>query len=110
MRAKPQTAREHLSGSRRQLKSFVVAASAEAMAVLAALLVLLLVASKAHAGAGPGGATCQTRPQPAARRHGKNVVHIVLDDLRPDLSVYNISFMHTPNIQRLADGGLTFAR
>jgi hypothetical protein len=36
--------------------------------------------------------------------------YIVFDDLRPDLSAYGQKHMHTPNIQRLADTGLTFER
>ena len=40
----------------------------------------------------------------------RNVLYIVYDDLRPDLSLYNLSFMHTPNLQKLADTGTTFDR
>jgi iduronate 2-sulfatase len=36
--------------------------------------------------------------------------YIVFDDLRPDLSAYDVPFMKTPHIQRLADTGLTFER
>ena len=38
------------------------------------------------------------------------VLYIVYDDLRPDLSLYNLSFMHTPNLQKLADSGTVFDR
>ena len=44
---------------------------------------------------------------PPSRR---NVLYTVYDDLRPDLSLYNLSFMHTPNLQKLADTGTTFDR
>ena len=40
----------------------------------------------------------------------RNVLYIIYDDLRPDLSLYNLSFMHTPNLQKLADTGTTFDR
>ena len=42
----------------------------------------------------------------------RNVLYIVYDDLRPDLSPYDVSFMdnQTPNIQRLADTGTLFER
>ena len=32
------------------------------------------------------------------------------DDLRPDLSAYDVPFMKTPSIQKLADTGVTFTR
>ena len=42
----------------------------------------------------------------------KNVLFIIVDDLRPQLGCYNVSVgglkMHTPNIDRLAARGLTF--
>lgn len=41
---------------------------------------------------------------------GRNVLYIVYDDLRPDLSAYDVPFMKTPNIQKLADTGVTFTR
>lgn len=40
----------------------------------------------------------------------KNVLYIVFDDLRPDLSPYGLEFMNTPSIQRLADTGVVFER
>ena len=46
----------------------------------------------------------------AAAGGRKNVLYIVYDDLRPDLSLYNLSFMHTPNLQKLADTGTVFDR
>ena len=40
-----------------------------------------------------------------------NVLMIVIDDLRPELNVYGRSpWMHTPNMDRLAAEGVTFAR
>ena len=35
---------------------------------------------------------------------------LLAKDLRPDLSAYDVDFMHTPNIQKLADTGTTFTR
>lgn len=45
----------------------------------------------------------------------RNVLYIVFDDLRPDLSPYQPKvdgkmFMHTPHIQKLADSGIVFDR
>ena len=42
----------------------------------------------------------------------RNVLYIVYDDLRPDLSAYDVPFMQgkTPNIQKLADTGTLFER
>ena len=46
----------------------------------------------------------------AAKAQPKNVLYIVYDDLRPDLSAYDVKFMDTPNIQKLADTGTLFER
>ena len=46
----------------------------------------------------------------AAKAQPKNVLYIVYDDLRPDLSAYDVKFMDTPNIQKLADTGTVFER
>lgn len=46
----------------------------------------------------------------AATVQPKNVLYIVYDDLRPDLSAYDVKFMDTPNIQKLADTGTLFER
>jgi len=40
----------------------------------------------------------------------RNVLYIVFDDLRPDISAYDVSFMHTPHMQKLADTGTLFER
>jgi arylsulfatase A-like enzyme len=42
----------------------------------------------------------------------RNVLYIVYDDLRPDLSAYDVEFMKgkTPNLQKLADTGTLFER
>lgn len=53
-------------------------------------------------------AAAQPRGGPGAPQ--RNVLYIVFDDLRPDLSAYDVPFMKTPHIQRLADTGLTFER
>jgi hypothetical protein len=36
------------------------------------------------------------------------ILRLLYDDLRPDLSAYDVPFMSTPNIQKLADTGLTY--
>ena len=51
----------------------------------------------------------------AAAPKRRNVLYIVFDDLRPDLSPYRPAedgkpFMHTPHIQKLADTGIVFDR
>lgn len=43
-----------------------------------------------------------------AARH--NVVHIMVDDLRPELGAYGLPNRHTPNIDKLASGGIVFER
>lgn len=40
----------------------------------------------------------------------RSVLHIIVDDLRTDLSPYGQSFMATPHIASLAAGGTTFTR
>eukprot|EP00117_Sycon_ciliatum_P025753 scpid62884/ scgid21304/ Iduronate 2-sulfatase; Alpha-L-iduronate sulfate sulfatase len=40
----------------------------------------------------------------------KNVLYLIVDDLRPQMTVYNQSTMKTPNFQRLAEKGLVFER
>ena len=67
------------------------------MVTAAALLLLMLAGASPTAAAG------------AAKR---NVLYIVYDDLRPDLSMYThgAPAMRTPHLQKLADGGLVFER
>ena len=51
-------------------------------------------------------ATCSSVAPPA-----KNVLFIVVDDMRPDLGAYNATIAHTPNMdRRLAASGLLFSR
>lgn len=40
----------------------------------------------------------------------RNVLYLVFDDLRPDLSFYGQTFMSTPHLQKLADTGTVFTR
>lgn len=47
---------------------------------------------------------------PTAENATRNVLTIVYDDLRPDLSMYNASWMHTPHLQKLSDDGTVFER
>lgn len=65
--------------------------------------------------AGGGGAAalgeCPLPAPPKAAPPGaKNVLYILVDDLRPSLSPYGQTQVHTPNIQKLADSGMTFLR
>ncbi len=45
---------------------------------------------------------------PAPPVGAKNVLYLLVDDLRPQLSIYGKAEMHTPNIERLAKAGMTF--
>ena len=38
----------------------------------------------------------------------KNVLFIIVDDLRPELNCYGAKYMKTPNIDRLASQGVMF--
>ena len=40
----------------------------------------------------------------------RNVIHIVVDDLRPELGCYGLPNRSTPNIDALAAGGTVFDR
>ena len=40
----------------------------------------------------------------------RNVVHIIVDDLRPELGAYGLPDRHTPNIDRLAKNATVFDR
>jgi len=53
-----------------------------------------------------------TPPPKPAPKDAKNVLLLVVDDLRPDFSAlgFNQSFMITPNINRLAKSGTSFTR
>jgi len=39
-----------------------------------------------------------------------NVVHVIVDDLRPELTAYGLPNRHTPTIEALAARGTTFDR
>jgi iduronate 2-sulfatase len=39
-----------------------------------------------------------------------NIVHVIVDDLRPELGAYGLHDRHTPNIDRLAANGTVFDR
>ncbi len=47
---------------------------------------------------------------PVDAKSKPNVLFIVVDDLRPELNCYGASYMHTPNIDRLANNGTVFQR
>lgn len=47
-------------------------------------------------------------PAPPAPPDAKNVLLIVSDDMRPDLPMYGNAIVAAPNLQRIADQGVTF--
>ena len=47
---------------------------------------------------------CKQQPQKP------NILFIAVDDLRPELGCYGNSFVHSPNIDRLAANGITFTQ
>jgi arylsulfatase A-like enzyme len=54
-------------------------------------------------------ATC-LQPAQADDDPKMNVLFLAIDDLRPELGAYGAEYMHTPAIDRLAAGGVTFVR
>lgn len=59
------------------------------------------------AAAGETAPNGDSNSDPARKR---NVLYVVYDDLRPDLSLYGNPFIHSPNMQKLADKGVVFDR
>ena len=45
-----------------------------------------------------------------AQAKPKNVLFIVVDDLRPELKCYGADYIHSPNIDKLAEQGVLFER
>lgn len=45
---------------------------------------------------------------PKAPAKAKNVLYVLIDDLRPEMTAYGRSQVYTPNIQRLANSGMVF--
>lgn len=43
-----------------------------------------------------------------AKKH--SVIHIIVDDLRPEFGAYGVPHRHTPNIDKLASNGTVFDR
>ena len=69
--------------------------------------------SSAHSTTVPAaGSTLRRSPDAplgySAARPARNVLYLVFDDLRPDLSFYGAAWMRTPHLQRLARSGTTF--
>ena len=48
------------------------------------------------------------KPASAPPPSPRNVLYVLVDDLRPELSPYGQQFSHTPNFERLANEGITF--
>lgn len=46
----------------------------------------------------------------AASDVARNVIHIVVDDLRPEIGAYGLPGRSTPNMDKLAEGGMVFDR
>ena len=51
-----------------------------------------------------------TLPALAFDETGPNILFIGVDDLRPELGCYGADYIHSPNIDRLADEGVLFER
>ena len=69
--------------------------------------------SSAHSTTVPAAGSAARRspdapPGYSAARPARNVLYLVFDDLRPDLSFYGAAWMRTPHLQRLARSGTTF--
>lgn len=58
----------------------------------------------------PAGAQCSWRAPTKAPPGAKNVLYILVDDLRPSLSPYGQKQVYTPNVKKLADTGTVFLR
>ena len=67
--------------------------------------VLFLAATCALVRGGAGGAA---ESAPGAPGGLKNVLLVVVDDLRPQLGAYGLPFMHTPHLDALAAEGVLF--
>ncbi len=46
--------------------------------------------------------------RPPAAVQARNILLIVVDDLRPQMKTYGVPWMHTPNFDKLADQGVLF--
>ena len=44
------------------------------------------------------------------QKSAKNVLFIMVDDLRPELNIYDKDHIKSPNIDKLASNGITFKR
>jgi iduronate 2-sulfatase len=64
------------------------------------IILLLLLSFSQHATTAPASTT--------SSKH--NVLHIISDDLRPDLGCYGLPLRHTPNIDEIANSGTVFTR
>ncbi len=52
----------------------------------------------------------QSPPQTPSRSSHKNVLLICVDDLRPELNCFGAHYIHSPNIDALAESGRSFQR
>jgi len=50
------------------------------------------------------------RKDVAELKSARNVLYMLVDDMRPDLQPYAQTFMYTPNLKALAATALTFSR
>lgn len=69
-------------------------------AVIAAALVLVLLPLQPRAEGGAAGSATSR----------KNVIHIISDDLRPELGFYGLENRHTPNLDAMAADAVVFDR
>ena len=49
-----------------------------------------------------------TTGTPSTSKH--NILHIISDDLRPELGAYGLPLRHTPNLDAIASRGTVFTR
>ncbi len=81
----------------------LAAATAVPARRLALQLLVLLLAPYVLGGTTPAAADITANVQLT-----RNILLIVVDDLRPQMKTYGVPWMHTPNFDRLADQGVLF--
>ena len=84
------------------------------MRVFAALLLFVAGAARAgdaHYSSDPDVAPSPPAPlTPPSPQGYKNVLFIVVDDLRPEISAYGHHYMKTPHLDKLASEGTVYTR
>lgn len=75
--------------------------------IVSLLLLIVLFACKTPKSNSDSDAVSSSVKTETSTKH-KNILFIAIDDLKPLLSNYGETHMHTPNFDRLADMGMTF--